>query len=104
MLKPSGSGIISSVSLVLVESNGMILQTWRQPIELNSFTSPLLMVRSSPGAEVLPVIAPTPASMALPTAPFVGIQYLISSGITSMTEMRGSFSSPLCVPSFKSPK
>lgn len=37
MLKPSGSGIISSVSLVLVESNGMMLQTWRKPIELNSF-------------------------------------------------------------------
>lgn len=58
-------------------------------------TSGLVMVRSSPGAEIRPVIAPIPASIALPRAPFVAIQYLISSGKTSITEIRGSVSSPL---------
>ena len=66
-------------------------------------TSSLLIVLNSPGAAALPLIAPTATSTVRPTLPRVTTQYRISSGMTSMTATRGSFWSPLCTPSPRSP-
>lgn len=66
-------------------------------------TSALVIVRSSPGAAVLPLTALTAMSTALPTVPRVEYQYLISTGMTSITATRGSFLSPLWIPSPRSP-
>lgn len=62
-----------------------------------------MIVRSSPGVAVLPVIASIPISTARPTFPLVEYQYRISSGITWIIEIRGSLASPLWTPSCKSP-
>ena len=58
-------------------------------------TSSLVIVRSSPGVAVLPLMALTPISTARPTVPLVEYQYRISSGMTWIIETRGSLASPL---------
>ena len=68
-----------------------------------NITSSLVIVRSSPGVAVLPVMALTPISKARPSVPLVEYQYRISSGMTWIIETRGSLASPLWTPSFKSP-
>lgn len=58
-------------------------------------TSSFVIVRSSPGVAVFPVMALTPISTARPTVPLVEYQYRISSGVTWIIETRGSLASPL---------
>jgi hypothetical protein len=62
---------------------------------MQTLTSSLVMVRNSPGDVALPIAALAAICALRTTEACFVTQYLISSGMTSITATRGSFSSPL---------